>query len=105
LASTPTSPPPNTFFRRAFTIILTHYYDLRAFVGTFDINTYNDLPPSPRLRGYVNSFGIKVYSTSNHFGATGSSTTLVWTSTSTTMTMLTTLSVADDLVTSASQEG
>ena len=64
--------------KRGFTIIFTHYNGSRASIDTFDINTYDDLPLSPNSRGYVNSFGTKVYYTFvNHSGSRGLPTTLI----------------------------
>jgi hypothetical protein len=50
------------FSKWGFYIIFTHYNDLRAFIDTFDIDTYDDLLLSLSLRGYVKFFGNKVYS-------------------------------------------
>ena len=76
--------------RRGFTIIFGHYNSSRAFVDTFGINVYENLPSSPSLRGYINSFGTKVYFTFlDHIGSRGSPTTLVWKSTYATMATMT----------------
>jgi len=45
------------------TIIFGLYNALRAFVDTFNINAYDDLPSSHSSRGYVNSSDIEVYYT------------------------------------------
>jgi hypothetical protein len=93
---------------RAFTIIFGHYNNSRAFVDTFGVNVYDDLPSPPSLRGYINSFGTKVHFTFlKHFGSRGTPTTSLWTFTYAimdTMTMSTTTSTTKYLVTSASQE-
>lgn len=80
--------------------MFTHYNDMRALIDTFSIDAYDDSPPSLSLKGYINT---KVcYTFVSHFDSRGSSTTLVWTSTSTAMT---TPSMIEDSVTSTGQEG
>jgi hypothetical protein len=47
-------------------------------INTYDIKTYDDLPLLPNSRGYVNSYGTKVYYTFiDRSSLRGSSTTLV----------------------------
>lgn len=66
------------FGKSGFAIIFTDYNGSRAFIDTFSINAYDDLPPSLSLRGYINSFSTKVYYTFvNCFDSRGSSVTLV----------------------------
>jgi hypothetical protein len=86
------------FGKRDFSIIFTHYNDLRAFVDTFGLNAYDNLLLSLSSRGYLNSFVTEVYYTST-------SATLVYTSTSTTMTTLATPSATVDSVMSTGQQG
>jgi hypothetical protein len=98
------------FSRRVFTnifaIIFTHYNVLRDFVNTFGVNAHDDLSPSLRSRGYINSFRRKVYYTNvYHFTSRGPLTTKFWTSTSTTVTMSTTPSVTEDSIMSVGQVG
>jgi hypothetical protein len=64
--------------RRGFAIIFGRYNGSRAFVNNFGINVYDDLPLSPSLMGYINSFGTEVYFTVlDHFGLRGSAATLI----------------------------
>ena len=67
-----------THHRRGFTIIFGHYNDSRAFVDTFGIKVYDELPSSLSSRSYINSFGTEVYFTFlDHFDSRGSPTTSV----------------------------
>jgi hypothetical protein len=69
---------PPTLWQEGFAIIFTHFNGSRAKIDTSDINTYDDLPLSPNSRGYINSFGTKVYYTFiNRFGSRGPPTALV----------------------------
>ena len=55
--------------------MFTHYNDMRALIDNFSIDAYDDSPPSPSLKGYINT---KVcYTFVSHFDLRGSSTTLV----------------------------
>jgi hypothetical protein len=95
------------FGRRGFAIIFSHYNGSRAFVDTFVINIYDDLPSSLSLRGYINFFGTDVYFTFlNHLGSRGSPITSVLTytfATMATMTTSTTTCTTKDSVTSAAR--
>jgi hypothetical protein len=97
------------FSKRGFAIIFAHDNGSRAFVDTFGINAYDNLPSPLRSRGYINSFGTKEYFIFvGHFSSRGSLTSLVQTSTSATMdttTASTTPSIIEDSVMRANQEG
>jgi hypothetical protein len=81
---------PPTHRQEGFVVIFVHYNGSRAFVDTFGIKVYDDLPSSLSLRGYINSFGTEVYfSFLDHFSSRGSPRTSVQTSTSATMATMT----------------
>lgn len=46
--------------QRAFVNIFGDYNDSKAFVDTFNINAYDDLPSSSSSKGYENSSSIDV---------------------------------------------